>query len=744
MNNKLYLTVLIPLFFYTSLIHAQNTDAAPCLTASYDTASEHLEECIKTFDDVLTSNQHDDLLEVAFKTASLHQQQGNFTASNALLLEVEKNHSELIYDFTTRHRLLRTVGINHYYLKQYSEAQVYFKKAFDLSEVQEDLLKLSQGYNDLGIVYKAQSRFADSLESYMQSLKIKETLGVEPEIGKSLNNIANAYILMGKYESAITYHQRALQLFQKLDQNDFETQEKIIHIKDQIASSLSQIGETESAINILEESIENSIGLPDSSLLLFESYCNLANIYLNTGQPERALQTLNKTELTQGISSDQELLRLEVYSAIFQANDDYTAAESVAIKGLRLAQHDKDQERISLFFRELAAIKQSQGGYQEALEYQTQFIESHESHLQQKYDTGIKFLQNEIELQIQQKNLTVLQKNNEIQELQINKQRLIVFSFILFGIFSALSVWWYLKKKASEKQRLLAQINYHRKQLEQLKAPEQKLADFFADTHEPVVCMDQNNYVSYVNQAFCSFFNVERNVLLNTDMTHTLPQFQGVLQAITFNKEDLPEQQHIEQSFDDQENATIWISVLSFLDNTLALSMQLSDSSKTEPTDVYQVIESANQIEDIVAQLTVLKSKNNDILTKDLIQQIDHKLKLADSGEDDLSAIYRKSMVDLMNSNLEVWRKNTQGDRISLAEKSKVWKVTIDDGRLRTRAMDRYLNLKSLPKTPRWRSVVKTSHYILAECSLNYEQRKYLNDRLEIFMTHLKAHSNAI
>ena len=744
MTDKLHLVVLIMILIYSPLILAQKVDTARCLSATYDVVEEHLEQCIETLDAIDSVQNKDDLLEVAFKTATLHQQLGHFTASNVLLLDVEKNHSEFIYDFTTRHRLLRTVGINYYYLKQYSEAQVYFKKAFDLAEVKEDLLKLSQGYNDLGIVYKAQSRFADSLESYMQSLKIKETLGVEAEIGKSLNNIANAYILMGKYESAITYHQRALQLFQNLDQSDFETQEKIIHIKDQIASSLSQIGETESAIQILEESINNSIALPDSSLLLFESYCNLANIYLNTGQLERALQTLNKTELTQGISPEQELLRLEVYTSIFKTNSDFETAEQYATQGLTLAQHNKDHERISLFFRELAEVKQSQGDYQAALNFQTQFIDSHESHLQQKYDTGIKFLQNEIELQIQQKNLTVLQKNNEIQELQINKQRLIVLSFILFGIFSALTVWWYLKKKATEKQRLLAQINYHRKQLEQLKAPEEKLADFFADTIEPVICVDQNNHIAYVNQPLCAFFKVERSTVLNTDMTQSLPQFQGILEKITFNKEDLPEQQQFKHDFGDDKNATVWISVLSFLDNTMVLSLQLTDAAEPNPTEVYQVIESANQIEDIVAKLTVLKSKNNDILTKDLIQQIDHKLKLADSGEDDLSTIYRKSMVELMNSNLEVWRKNTQGDRITLAEKSKVWKVTIDDGRLRTRAMDRYLNLKSLPKTPRWRSVVKTSHYILAECDLTYEQRKHLNERLEVFMAHLKAHSNAI
>jgi hypothetical protein len=127
-------------------------------------------------------------------------------------------------------------------------------------------------------------------------------------------------------------------------------------------------------------------------------------------------------------------------------------------------------------------------------------------------------------------------------------------------------------------------------------------------------------------------------------------------------------------------------------------------------------------------------------LTNQLIQQLDKKLTAIDSQQN-LSENYRSSLINLMCTNLDVWRKITQGDRISLAEKSSIWRVTIDEGRLRTRAMDRYLSLKLLPKSPRWRPVVKTSHYILSECKLTEEQRTKLNELLEIFMVNLRARS---
>ena len=69
--------------------------------------------------------------------------------------------------------------------------------------------------------------------------------------------------------------------------------------------------------------------------------------------------------------------------------------------------------------------------------------------------------------------------------------------------------------------------------------------------------------------------------------------------------------------------------------------------------------------------------------------------------------------------------------RIELAEASGVWRVTIDDGRLRTRAMDRYLSLETIPERPRWREVLRTAYYVLAECEMDAERRIRLETDIE-------------
>jgi hypothetical protein len=102
-----------------------------------------------------------------------------------------------------------------------------------------------------------------------------------------------------------------------------------------------------------------------------------------------------------------------------------------------------------------------------------------------------------------------------------------------------------------------------------------------------------------------------------------------------------------------------------------------------------------------------------------------------DQGEEQRQDDMNRHLVSLMLSCLKVWEQSTGTTRIELAEKSRVWQVSIDNGRLRTRTLDRYTDINRLPKSPRWRQVVRTCRYILINCELTELQRKHLNDELD-------------
>lgn len=90
----------------------------------------------------------------------------------------------------------------------------------------------------------------------------------------------------------------------------------------------------------------------------------------------------------------------------------------------------------------------------------------------------------------------------------------------------------------------------------------------------------------------------------------------------------------------------------------------------------------------------------------------------------------RETLVDLMVLSLQCWEQSGRGGKVELAEKSAIWNVYIDNGRLVTRTMDRYLNIHTLPKKPRVKSVMKTVYFVLNHVKSDTPARKKLEEQL--------------
>jgi tetratricopeptide (TPR) repeat protein len=101
----------------------------------------------------------------------------------------------------------------------------------------------------------------------------------------------------------------------------------------------------------------------------------------------------------------------------------------------------------------------------------------------------------------------------------------------------------------------------------------------------------------------------------------------------------------------------------------------------------------------------------------------------------------RQQLVELMLMALQLWEQDIQLGRLELAEQSKVWKVTIDDGRLRVRAMERYLSIEKLPKNPRAHNVTKTCSFVLAKCQADSVLRTKLNHQLAKYHETMTLHA---
>lgn len=79
----------------------------------------------------------------------------------------------------------------------------------------------------------------------------------------------------------------------------------------------------------------------------------------------------------------------------------------------------------------------------------------------------------------------------------------------------------------------------------------------------------------------------------------------------------------------------------------------------------------------------------------------------------------RESLVALLTRALHLWETTTGKTKIDLAEESALWNVYLDRGTYKTRTLDKYLSLKTLPKRPRWREIIKTASFVISHCELS-------------------------
>lgn len=72
------------------------------------------------------------------------------------------------------------------------------------------------------------------------------------------------------------------------------------------------------------------------------------------------------------------------------------------------------------------------------------------------------------------------------------------------------------------------------------------------------------------------------------------------------------------------------------------------------------------------------------------------------------------------------WEAIKSDDKIAFAQTSGLWRVTNDGGTLKTRTLDKYLKLETLPQNPRYKTVGKSLEYVASLEQLGGTDKEWL------------------
>jgi hypothetical protein len=115
---------------------------------------------------------------------------------------------------------------------------------------------------------------------------------------------------------------------------------------------------------------------------------------------------------------------------------------------------------------------------------------------------------------------------------------------------------------------------------------------------------------------------------------------------------------------------------------------------------------------------TELKEKNEALLRQDTI-----------SSKSERIGISR----EIMEISVAYWETSTGKSKLMLARESGLWVVEVTpDGFERARTLDRYLDTRTFPDMPRWKKILATGDFVLAQCTGSESTRQQLKTALNL------------
>lgn len=309
----------------------------------------------------------------------------------------------------------------------------------------------------------------------------------------------------------------------------------------------------------------------------------------------------------------------------------------------------------------------------------------------------------------------------------------------------------HLQHVKRENQRLSWQLQRYEESERRLREREQRLAALLDVTGDPLLAIDEAGLVIFVNQSAEQLLGVEADEVVQRSVNHIAEHLSVVSaplsQAIHFPFHEATISRPGDTAYFDFDmpagRGRFCLLTLNQMDQELYLLVfelerhtisPLTDIGSPEGLSLPQIVgeinrnvERTHRLAEYLQQISADDLHKHPELTQELghIDQLITRISGSISAPADVDSElqYREALVKVMQDCHYYWQKVTGESIIDLAEKSRIWSVSIDNGRLRTRSMNRYLSLDKLPSNPRWRQVARTAYFVLSKVSSNEEAR---------------------
>ncbi len=300
-------------------------------------------------------------------------------------------------------------GIKYNDFGEYELAMTHYLAALEIETQLDNVSGMSALLSNIGFIHMEQRNYDKATEYLQESIALRESLGLYNENYIIYNNLGVIHRRNGEYDTALDFFFKANELSMKIEEPD--------------------------------------------SILYMISTLNIGNTYRNKGEPRQGADYLYKADeyfSRHGMRVSQSITNL-VLGQLYQDLGNYETALEHAFKSLAFAEEGIQRDRIKDAYELIAQIYENMGDYEQAYQHFRLFHVTSDSLLNIQRADRINEMQIRFEIEQKDREIQILNRESELQEIRIAQQNqlrnFLISGLILLMIIAGLLLYFNVVRK---------------------------------------------------------------------------------------------------------------------------------------------------------------------------------------------------------------------------------------------------------------------------------------------------------
>ena len=404
-------------------------------------------------------------------------------------------------------------GVIFYVKGNLDSSIVFYNKSFEIKSQIKDSLGLASVYTNIGLVNEAKGDYKNCLENYLKALKIFESLDDKDKLAKVFNNIGSVYFKHPKtkenLDNALSYFEKSLKIREEL--ND----------KKGIGSSLYSVGliyftygasiykdvdkvkakeNLEKALLYFERSLKIRREINDKSGIAL-TLTNIGSaVYASRNNMNEAEKFYKQALEIEAEIGDKKGIVSTLFNMAYMAMEakDYNKALDVYNKSLIASREIGLRDFELNNYDGLATVYERLNNFKEALFFYKKYAELKDSLLNFEIGKQMSEMQTKYDVDKKEKTIELLVKQKQLQDLEIRKNSLILYSVIggLVLLFIVIVSILYAYK---QKKRIITLLKFQNTEITERKIEIEKQKDVINTKNKLI--MDSIKYAQKIQES---------------------------------------------------------------------------------------------------------------------------------------------------------------------------------------------------------------------------------------------------